>query len=136
MLLEHKGVIYGPADLAGFVEAVMSLTQDRMPPIKVDTDKDWKAIDLIITFYIDQYPEQWASFKADADLYRRSLKNEYGLISTDTKENYTNMRTTVQFPNDLVVQRLIKAVFPDQQFDRPFNQAFVRRYPAFAGGKI
>ena len=91
----------------------------------VTTHEDWQALEKVLSFYWKQWPEDAKQFK-DAIPGIRSSKGAGGY--SQSRET----RHVGSIPDRLM--RLIKIVFPDQQWDKEFSNKFVRRYKIFDVG--
>jgi len=91
----------------------------------VERPQDWVILEELLKFFINRWPEEFTEFKKTVPQIRASRrKGGY----TQNKE----MMYLASLPPRF--ERLIKAVFPRQQFDKDFIYKLIRRYKVFSIG--
>ncbi len=91
----------------------------------VVNESDWKVVEALCNFFAYQWPQEFEEFKATIpDI--RSSRNDGGY--SENKE----MMYVGAIPPRLM--KLIKAIFPAQQWDKKFTNKFVNRFKLFKVG--
>jgi hypothetical protein len=104
------------------VERIVELARGR--PNFVDGEKDWEIIWELFTLWYNEYPEQYDAFQKSIAELRRELKNNNGII----KENGTDIwQRQLEVP--MTFHSMIRAVYPDQKWDRKFTKEIAKRIP-------
>lgn len=85
----------------------------------VKTEEDWGVISELFKFFIKRFPAEWADFEKNINDVRRS-RNPGGY--SKTKEIQYLASIPLRF------ERMIRTVFPFQQFDKKFVNSLVKRY--------
>lgn len=93
------------------VNAVDSLIKEIGPRETVTSESDWQALEKVVKFYIERWPNDFKEF-ADSIPSIRQSRNAGGY--SDSKE----IRYVAALPYKL--ERLIKNFFPLQQYDKDF----------------
>lgn len=78
----------------------------------VTTDKDWQVIAKLFEFWTRRWPDEWQEFGKTIIDIRQTRLNKRG-VSASNEIKYVGA-----LPPKFV--RLIKAIFPEQQFDKKF----------------
>lgn len=114
---EHKIVLrqYRKTD----VEAVDELVELSRGRTDVRTESDWTLLDKIIMFYTQRWPQEWEEFKNTLPDIRET-RGEGGY--SGSKE----IKYLAAIP--LRLERLIKACFPYNQWNKKFANKFVKRF--------
>jgi hypothetical protein len=89
--------------------------------------KDWEIVGELVKLFAEKWRSEFEQFKSIIpDI--RSTRRAGGY--SESKE----IKYVGAFPGRLL--KLIKAIFPDQQFDKQFVNKFVKKFPLFVvGGK-
>lgn len=87
--------------------------------------KDWEIVIEIVKFFADEWPDEWNSFKATIPDIRHT-RREGGYSETG------EIKYVGAIPPRLM--RMIKAIFPLQEFDKRFVNKFVSKFPLFKVG--
>jgi hypothetical protein len=111
--------IFRKADVEA-VDRLLELSRGNRETVK--TDDDWNVLANIIVFYIQRWPEEWAEFRSSMPEIR-GTRNAGGY--SKTKE----MVYLASLPFRL--ERLIKTIFPNQQYDKKFMYKFIKRFRIF-----
>lgn len=93
----------------------------------VTSDSDRKVMEELIKFFAEEWPEEFAEFKATI-LDIRSTRNEGGY--SENKE----MKYVGAIPPRLA--KMMKAIFPAQQWDKKFVNKLVKKFPLFNVGGV
>jgi len=107
------------------VDALLALSRGNREAVK--TDSDWQVLNELIVFYIRRWPSEWMEFR----------KTMPGIRQTRGSGGYSasrEIRYVASIP--LRLERLIKAIFPKNQFSKKFTSEFIRRYKAFQVGGV
>ena len=104
------------------VEKIVELAKGR--PTFVDGDKDWEVIWELFTLWYTEYPEQYDEFQKSIAEIRREIKNKNGMF----KENGADLwQRQLEIP--VTFYNMIKAIYPDQKWDRKFVKGLALRIP-------
>lgn len=102
------------------VDKLVELSRGNRETVK--TDKDWQILNELIVFYITRWPNEWTEFRSTMpDIRQTRGKGGY----SSTKE----ILYLAALPFRL--ERLIKTIFPYQQYNKKFMYEFCRRFKAF-----
>lgn len=94
---------------------------------EVKTDDDWNVVANIIVFYIQRWPNEWTEFRSTMpDIRQTRGRGGY----SGSKE----IKYVAAIP--LRLERLIKSIFPHNQFNKKFSYEFIRRFKAFQVGGV
>ena len=105
------------------VDRLVELSHGNRENIK--SAEDWKILEEVLAFFVRRWPEEFAQFKTTIPKIRASRKP--GGYS-DSKE----MMYVASLPPRL--ERLIKSVFPHQQFNKTFIYKLISKYKIFRIG--
>lgn len=106
------------------VDRIVELAHGQRDLVK--TDSDWKVVEELMVFWAKQWPHEYIEFKSAVDDIRET-RNEGGYSST--KEiKYVGALPSQRF------MKMLKAIFPAQQWDKKFSNKFVKRFPLFKVG--
>ena len=85
----------------------------------VTTDKDWGVVAKLFEFWTRRWPIEWQEFGQSIIDIRQTRLNKRG----------TNSSNEIKYVGALPPKfiRLIKTIFPDQQFDKKFVYALTKR---------
>lgn len=105
------------------VDHLVELSRGNRDSIK--TEDDWKVLGEILKFFANEWPHEFEQFKSTIpDI--RATRRDGGMSST--KE----IKYVAALPPRF--EKLIKAVFPFQSFDKKFIYRLIRRFPVFRVG--
>ncbi len=91
----------------------------------VTSENDWKVVEELLRFFARQWPNEFNNFKnAIPDI--RSSRREKGY--SESKEIMYIGSIPPRF------MKLVKAIFPTQQWDKKFINKLVKRFPLFKIG--
>lgn len=91
----------------------------------VSNEKDWKIVEELFTFFANEWPNEYIEFKKTIpDI--RGTRNPGGY--SESKE----IRYIGAVPPRFM--RLVKAIFPSQEWDKRFTNKFVKRMKLFTVG--
>ena len=91
----------------------------------VKNESDWLVVEELLRFFAKQWPEEWAEFKTTVPDIRRT-RNENGY--SQNKE----IKYIASVPPKFM--KMIKAIFPAQEWDKKFMAKFIKRFPLFKIG--
>lgn len=92
----------------------------------ITSQNDWLVVEEIMKFWAKEWPNEWIEFKQSIpDI--RSSRNEGGY--SDSKE----IKYVGAIPPRLM--KLIKAIFPAQEWNKNFINKFVNKYKVFKVGE-
>lgn len=92
---------------------------------KVKGQKDWDIVEEIVNLFANTWKEEFDQFKATIPDIRSTRRA--GGYSASREIKYIGA-----MPGRLI--KLIKAIFPDQQFDKSFMDKFIKKFPLFMVG--
>jgi hypothetical protein len=105
------------ADVIKDIDRLLELAHGKREDVK--TANDWEVLDELFKFFVNRWPKEFVSFKESVELIRRT-RNPGG------KSNSKEIMYLGALPSRL--ERLIKTMFPNQKFDKPFMYKLVKRY--------
>lgn len=104
------------------VEKIVELAKGR--PTFVDGDKDWEVIWELFVLWYTEYPDQYDEFQRSIAEIRNSLKDKGGMIKEEGSDLWQRqLEIPVTFYN------MIKAIYPNQKWDRKFVKGLAIRIP-------
>lgn len=118
--------LYYRAFKRGDVEAVdrlVELSHGHRDVVK--TDEDWRVLEELIKFYVYRWPDEWKQFKATVPEIRETRRA--GGYSQSKEIKYMGA-----LPPRL--ERLIKRIFPMQQYDKKFTTKLFNKFTVFKVG--
>lgn len=102
------------------VDRLVEMSRGNRETVK--TDKDWQILNELIVFYIKRWPNEWMEFRASMPEIRQSRR----------AGGYSKSKEIMHVASlPFRLERLIKVIFPYQQYDKKFMWEFVRRFSAF-----
>lgn len=116
-----------PKPAVDIVDALVRLAHGRGGSA-VTTEYDWKLVEDLVNFWVQQYPKEAKKFFSSLSGIREAREGNDGY--SESKE----MQYIASFPQDGKLLRFIKICFPHQQFDKKFMSKFIRRFPKFKIG--
>jgi len=94
----------------------------------VSTQKDWTVVEELLKFYSARWPVEFDEFKKTIPQIKATRRKGGYSVSKEIKY-------VASFPPRF--ERLIKSVFPLQQFNKDFIYKFIRKFTLFkVGGAI
>lgn len=123
---DPSSVILARAFRKADVEAVDKLLElGKGSRETVKTDNDWNVLANVIVFFIQRWPSEWEQFRSSMPEIRETRRA--GGYSRSKEIRYV-----AALPPRL--ERLIKIMFPYQQYDKKFMNQLIRRFKAFRVG--
>lgn len=107
------------------VDRLVELSKGNRETVK--TDEDWNVLANIIVFYIQRWPNEWMEFRNSMPDIRQTRKS--GGYSGSKEIKYL-----AALPFRL--ERLIKVIFPHNQFNKSFSNKFIKKFKVFQVGGI
>jgi hypothetical protein len=107
------------------VDALVKLSRGNREDIRVESD--WAVLNELMVFYIRRWPDEWMEF-------RNTMP---GIRQTRRAKGYSQskeIKYIAAMPSRLM--KLIKVIFPYQQFNKKFMYEFMRRTKAFQVGGV
>lgn len=104
------------------VDKIIALAKDR--PTFIDGEKDWEIVWELFILFVEEYPEHYDDLQKHISEYRKNLKNSSGTFKTDGGDLWQ-----VQLEIPMPLLNMIKAIYPDQKFDKKFNRELAKRIP-------
>jgi len=102
------------------IDKIVELSHGERTEIK--SQKDWEIFTELLGFYQKRWPEEFIQFIETIKEIRSSRKRS---AYSDSKEILYVGSIPLRF------MKIIKAIFPDQQFNKKFIWNMVRRFPIF-----
>jgi hypothetical protein len=93
----------------------------------VNTLKDWEVVGELLKFFAEEWPHEFNSFKEQIPDIRSSRRAD-GYSST------REIKYVAALPPRF--ERMIKSIFPSQQFDKKFIYKLIRKFPVFKVGGV
>lgn len=116
-----------PKPAVDIVDGLVRLTRGRGGDT-VTTEYDWKLVEDLVNFWVQQYPKEAKEFFTSVSGIREAREGNKG-YSTSKEMQYI-----ASFPSDMRLIKIIRIYFPYQQFDKKFMTKFIRRFPKFKIG--
>ena len=110
-------------DIVRTIDKIVEMARGQRD--KVKSGKDWEIVEELLKFFAVKWPAEFNEFRSAIPDIRSSRRD--GGYSENKEIKYVGA-LPVRF------MRLIKAVFPEQQFDKKFIYKLVRRIPLFRVG--
>lgn len=92
----------------------------------ITSESDWKVVEELLKFWAMQWPQEYIEFKGSIRNIRETRRD--GGYSTSKEIKYVGALPSQRF------MKMMKAIFPGQQWDKKFTQKFVNRFPLFKVG--
>lgn len=108
------------------VERLIEISKGNRETVK--TDDDWNVLANVIVFYIQRWPDEWMEFRKTIPEIRNTRNTRKGHGYSDSGE----IKYLAAIPFRL--ERLIKAIFPYQHYDKKFSNQFIKRFKVFQVG--
>jgi hypothetical protein len=105
------------------VDQIVELAHGQRDMVRGESD--WKVVEALLLFFSWKWPNEFQEFKAGIPDLRKS-RNTGGY--SDSKE----IKYVCAIPPRFM--KLVKAIFPDQEWDKRFTNKFIRRFPLFKIG--
>jgi len=101
------------------VEAIDYLLKISKGRETVSTDKDWMIVAKLFEFWTRRWPEEWQEFGETIEAIKGTRLNKYG----------TSKSNEIKYVGALPYrfERMLKGLFPMQQFDKKFIYALTKR---------
>jgi hypothetical protein len=93
----------------------------------IKSQSDWAVVGELLKFWYEEYPMEYQEFKSSVLDARRS-RNADGYSST------REIKFVGAIPPRFM--KMIKVIFPFQQFDKAFVNKLVKRFPMFKVGGV
>lgn len=107
------------------VDTIVELAQGHRET--VTNLKDWEILGKLLEFFATEWPEEFYDFKTQmADI--RQSRNADGYSAT------REIKYVIALPPRF--ERMIKSIFPFQQFDKKFVNKMARKFPVFKVGGV
>jgi hypothetical protein len=111
-------------EVVEMVDSIVELAHGERDFVK--SENDWKVFEELLIFWMKQWPEEYIEFK-DAIKDIRETRGTGG-YSKSKEIKYVGALPSQRF------MKMVKAIFPAQQWDKKFTQKFVNRFPLFKVG--
>jgi len=92
----------------------------------VTTESDWRVFEELMKFWAKRWPNEYLEFKSTVSDIRET-RNDGG-YSQSKEIRYVGALPSQRF------MKMVKAIFPMQQWDKKFTSKFVKRFPLFKIG--
>lgn len=102
------------------VDKIVEISRGNRETIKKESD--WVVVEHLLRFFYERWPEEFKEFKTTIPDIRKTRNNKG--YSKSKEIMYVGA-----LPQRFM--RLIKVVFPYQQFDKKFIYKLVKRFPLF-----
>lgn len=94
----------------------------------VTTENDWKVFEELLKFWAKKWPDEYMEFKSVvSDI--RATRNSGG-YSQSKEIKYVGALPSQRF------MKMVKVIFPAQQWDKKFTNKFVKKFPLFKVGGV
>ena len=104
------------------VERIVEMAKGR--PTFVDGDKDWEIIWELFVLWYQEYPEHYDALQREIAEIRKSMVDKNGMIREPDSDLWQRqLEIPVTFYN------MIKAIYPNQKWDRKFVAGLAKRIP-------
>jgi hypothetical protein len=110
------------------VDHIVELSRGKRETIK--TSEDWKILTELVNFWADFWPSEFKEFRSQIIDIRQSRARRDGYSAQKGKGG---VRYLAAMPPRLM--KLIKSIFPFQQFDRIFMDKLNKNIPIFKVGE-
>lgn len=108
-----------------FVDKLISEHKSAGGNDTVKTDKDWDVLKNAFTYFARRWPEDYQTYRSTQESIRK----------TRGKGGYSKSREIKYLASlPLRFERIIKRLYPKQQFDKAFMYKIVKRMPIFKIG--
>ena len=102
------------------VDRLVELSHGNRDVIK--TQKDWEIFGDLVTFYAERWPQEFNEF-------RQTIKD---VRSSRKKDAYSESKEILYVGSlPLRFMRIVKAIFPMQEFNKKFIWNMIKRFPIF-----
>ena len=91
----------------------------------VKSDNDWRIVESLLKFFADEWPDEFNDLKSSIPDIRSSRRD--GGYSESKEIKYVGA-----IPPRFM--KMVKAIFPAQQWDKKFVNKFVKKFPLFKVG--
>lgn len=106
------------------VDAIVELAHGERDFVR--TDSDWRVFEELLKFWAKRWPDEYMEFKsAVSDI--RATRNSGG-YSQSKEIKYVGALPSQRF------MKMVKSIFPAQQWDKKFTNKFVKKFPLFKVG--
>lgn len=102
------------------VDRLVEISKGNRETVK--TENDWQVLNELCVFYIQRWPQEWMDFRSTMPDIRQTRKSRG--YSTSKEIKYV-----AAIPPRLM--KLIKVIFPYQQWNKKFLYEFIRRFKPF-----
>lgn len=107
------------------VDRLIEISKGNREDVK--TESDWNVVANLVVFYIQRWPQEWEEFRRTIPDIRQT--RGAGGYSASKEIKYVGA-----IP--LRLERIIKAIFPQNQFSKKFLYQFIRRFKVFQVGGV
>lgn len=111
-------------DVVETVDSIVELAHGQRDFIK--SENDWKVVEELLKFWAKKWPHEYIEFKQSVADIRETRAD--GGYSKSKEIKYVGALPSQRF------MKMIKAIFPAQQWDKTFTQKFVNKFPLFKVG--
>lgn len=96
-----------------------------------ESETDWKVVDKLLVIFQRFFTSQYSEFLKNNKATASNQRDKFGLLEDQntSKGGDINVRQLGTWPFEL--ETMIRVVWPDQKFNRRFNEKFFRRFRAF-----
>jgi nitrous oxide reductase len=109
--------------LVDAVDRIVELAHGQRDFVK--SENDWLVVEDLLRFFASQWPMEWHEFKTSIPDIRRT-RSEGGY--SQTKE----IKYIASVPPRFM--KMVKVIFPAQEWDKKFMTKFIKRFPLFKIG--
>ena len=107
------------------VDKLIEISKGHREAVK--TESDWNVVGNLVVFYMQRWPHEWMEFRNTIPDIRQT--RGAGGYSQSREIKYVGALP-------LRLERIIKAIFPNNQFNKKFAYQFIRRFKVFQVGGV
>lgn len=89
--------------------------------------KDWEVVGELLKFFAEEWPQEFEDFKRSIPKIRESRR-------ADGYSESREIKYVAALPPRF--ERMIKSIFPGQEFDKKFIYKLIKKFPVFKVGGI
>ena len=123
-LKDQVEYVIAPREQVMIIDKIVELVKDSQGV--VETSNHWKAISLMFDLFRKEFPAHYDAFVEEIKQYRLATASNKGIIKDDAGDSIQHQ---MEIPERFF--QYVRAIFPDQKWDREFLKKLAQELPIF-----
>ena len=122
--MEEINYVQAPREQVMIIDKIVKLVKDSNGT--VESSNHWKALELMFELFEKEFPDHYQAFVEEIKVFRNSTEGNNGIIKDGKGDS---MQHQLEIPERFY--QYVKAIFPNQLWDRTFFKKLSNQLPIF-----